>query len=111
MRLITIPMSHYCEKARWGLSHAGVSFVEDAHLQVFHYAAVRRYDSRGMVPVLVTGREAVCDSTEILQFLDRDLPEACKLYPANRRQEIEALEEHFDEHLASRRGAGCISTG
>jgi len=41
MRLITIPMSHYCEKARWALSHAGVDFVEEAHLQVFHYAAAR----------------------------------------------------------------------
>jgi glutathione S-transferase len=99
MRLITIPMSHYCEKARWGLSHAGVDFVEEAHLQVFHYAAVRRYDARGMVPVLVTESEAVCDSTAILEFLDRGLPEACKLYPAGLRQEIEALEEHFDERL------------
>ena len=36
MRLITIPMSHYCEKARWGLAHAGVEYVEEAHLQVFH---------------------------------------------------------------------------
>lgn len=99
MRLITIPMSHYCEKARWGLVHAGVDFVEEAHLQVFHYAAVRRYEARGMVPVLVTGSEAVCDSTAILEFLDRGLPEACKLYPGRQRQEIEALEEHFDERL------------
>ncbi|MGH8529714.1 MAG: glutathione S-transferase family protein [Nevskiales bacterium] len=99
MRLITIPMSHYCEKARWGLMHAGVPYVEEAHLQVFHYLAVRRYSSRGMVPVLVTETGAIADSTAILQFLDRDLPESRKLYPERRRKEIEALEEDFDEHL------------
>lgn len=99
MRLITIPMSHYCEKARWGLARAGVDYVESAHLQVFHYLAVRRLGSGGMVPVLVAGTQAVADSTAILHFLDARLPEPCRLYPEAQRGEIEALEEHFDEHL------------
>lgn len=99
MRLITIPMSHYCEKARWGLAHAGVSYVEEAHLQVFHYRAVRPYSARGMVPVLVTDSSAVADSTAILQFLDQRLPEPRKLYPEPLRKEIESLEEQFDETL------------
>jgi glutathione S-transferase len=99
MRLITIPMSHYCEKARWGLAHAGIDYVEDAHLQVFHYAAVRRHKARGMVPVLVTPSEAIADSTAILKFLDRQLPATRQLYPASQREEIEALEEQFDEGL------------
>jgi glutathione S-transferase len=67
MRLITIPMSHYCEKARWGLDHAGLAWREEAHLQVFHYRAVRRYTSSGMVPVLVDGEHAIADSTAILK--------------------------------------------
>lgn len=99
MRLITIPMSHYCEKARWGLEHAGVPFVEEAHLQVFHYRAIRRHTATGMVPVLVAEDEVVSDSTAILQFLDRRLPEARRLYPEARRAEVEALEEQFDERL------------
>jgi glutathione S-transferase len=99
MRLITIPMSHYCEKARWGLAHAGVSYAEEAHLQVFHYRAVRPYNRKGMVPVLVTGSGAIADSTAILQFLDRSLPAERKLYPGAQRHEIESLEEDFDEGL------------
>lgn len=99
MRLITIPMSHYCEKARWGLAHAGVDYVEEAHLQVFHYLAVRRHGSRGMVPVLITGTGAVADSTSILHCLDSRLPDTGKLYPGQQRQEIESLEEYFDERL------------
>ncbi len=98
-RLITIPMSHYCEKARWGLVHAGLDYVEDAHLQVFHYLAIRAHSRSGMVPVLVTGSEAICDSTAILQYLDRRLPEARQLYPEAHRQEIESLEDDFDEFL------------
>jgi glutathione S-transferase len=99
MRLITIPMSHYCEKARWGLVHAGLNYVEDAHLQVFHYLAVRPYSAKGMVPVLVTNGEAVADSTAILKFLDRSLPEESRLYPEKLLPEVEALEEGFDEKL------------
>ncbi|HWY26143.1 MAG TPA: glutathione S-transferase [Nevskia sp.] len=99
MRLITIPMSHYCEKARWGLVHAGVDYVEDAHLQVFHYLAVRRHSSRGMVPVLITDTAAVADSTAILHFLDARLPDASRLYTEQQRGEVESLEEYFDEQL------------
>lgn len=99
MRLITIPMSHYCEKARWGLLHAGIEYVEEAHLQVLHYPAVRRHGSRGMVPVLLTPQGAIADSTAILHFLDSHLAEPRRLYPEAQRAEIEALEERFDEGL------------
>lgn len=99
LRLITIPLSHYCEKARWGLVHAGVDYVEEAHLQVFHYAAVRPHSSRGMVPVLITEGGAVADSTAILRYLDARLPDARKLYPEEQRAEVESLEDHFDETL------------
>ena len=37
--LITIPISHFCEKARWALDRSGLSYVERPHLQVFHWAA------------------------------------------------------------------------
>jgi len=99
MRLITIPVSHYCEKARWGLIHAGVHYVEDAHLQLFHYFVARRYNTRGMVPILVTDTGAITDSTEILRFLDQRLPESAKLYPKSHIQEVEALEDYFDERF------------
>jgi glutathione S-transferase len=99
MRLITIPVSHYCEKARWGLAYAGVPYVEDAHLQLFHYLVARRYNSRGMVPILVTESGAITDSTAILRFLDKDLAESAKLYPRSQIKEVEALEDNFDEQF------------
>lgn len=97
MKLITIPMSHYCEKARWGLLFAELGYEEQAHLQVFHYMAVRRYDANGMVPVLVDGDRAIADSTKILKYIDEQLPPHKKLYPAHALEDVEALEEYFDE--------------
>lgn len=99
MRLITIPVSHYCEKARWGLIYAGVPYVEEAHLQLFHNLVARRYNKQGMVPILVTDRGAISDSTEILRYLDEWLPDAHKLYPPDVIGEVEALEDYFDEQF------------
>lgn len=99
MQLITIPMSHYCEKARWGLINAGVPWEEQAHLQVFHYRVVRKLGVGDFVPALVTEEGALADSTAILQFLDKRLTDEQKLYPEAQRAEIEELEEKFDEEL------------
>ncbi|MBI4696856.1 MAG: glutathione S-transferase [Gammaproteobacteria bacterium] len=99
MRLITIPVSHYCEKARWGLDHAGVPYIEDAHLQLFHYFFALPHSRRGMVPILVTDSVVLTDSTDILRHLDELLPESAKLYPGDQRREVEALEDRFDEQF------------
>lgn len=99
MRLITIPMSHYCEKARWGLTRCGLDWQEEAHLQVFHYRAVRKLGLGDFVPALVTPGTAIADSTEILKYLDQYLPDDQKLYPPKIRTEVEALEDKFDEEL------------
>jgi len=40
-RLVTIPISHYCEKARWALERAGVPYREERHVQGVHILASR----------------------------------------------------------------------
>ena len=47
-RLITIPISHYCEKGRWALDRAGVQYTEVPHLQGFHVAASKLAVNRGI---------------------------------------------------------------
>ncbi len=70
-RLITIPISHYCEKARWALGRAEVDYVEEPHLQVFHVVASRRAGGAGTTPVLVTADAGVLgDSADILAYAD-----------------------------------------
>lgn len=89
MRLITIPLSHYCERARWALDLSDVSYVEDPHLQMFHLRAVGRVSSGHQVPVLVTPDEVLTDSQDILAFADA---RGAALYPEHYRPESCALE-------------------
>ena len=53
-RLITIPISHYCEKARWALERAEIPYREEPHLQAIHWAHVWRAGRGRTAPVLVT---------------------------------------------------------
>ncbi|WP_437806764.1 glutathione S-transferase family protein [Sorangium sp. So ce1078] len=109
-RLITIPFSHYCEKARWALDRAGVPYREDAYLPLAHALPSLRAGGRRSVPVLVTRAGALSDSTDILRYADAFVPSEHALFfgePDARRAEIEALEERFDRELgpAARRVA------
>ena len=99
--LITIPISHFCEKARWALDRAGIDYEERAHLQVLHRFAVRRAGGGTTVPVLVCGDIVIADSSDILDFADARAPADGRLYPdeAQVAGEVRALERDFDERL------------
>ena len=99
--LITIPISHYCEKARWALDRAGIRYVERAHLQLIHWVAVRRAGGGTTAPVLVCGDRVLADSSDILNEADARTPEDRRLYPSDPSgaAEVRALEHEFDTHL------------
>lgn len=101
MLLITIPVSHYCEKARWALERLGLAYHEERHLQGFHYPKTYWVSRNPGVPVLIDSGKVIADSTAILKHLDRYAAPGMRLYPdttAERRQ-VEALEDLFDETL------------
>jgi glutathione S-transferase len=104
-RLITIPISHYCEKARWALDRAGVAYVERPHLQGIHVIASKRAGGQGTTPVLVTDDAGVLgESADIVSYADAHGPRALGLYGdgnghGDQRAEIEALQRDFDEVL------------
>ena len=85
-RLITIPVSHYVEKVRWGLDYLKIPFQELPQMPPFHRGAVQKYGVT-TVPVLVADslaeplrmRIVKTDSTDILRYLDTLHPG--KLYP------------------------------
>ncbi len=81
-RLITIPISHYCEKARWALDRAGIPFREEPHVQGVHIAMALRAGGGRTVPVLVPGDGPVLDeSWKILRWADARTPQERHLYP------------------------------
>lgn len=98
-RLISIPMSHYCEKARWGLERLGIDYYEERHLQVFHYPRTYWVSGGPNVPVLIDKKTVVHDSTAILKYLDRYAVNGQQLYPqdSEHRTRVEELEDLFDE--------------
>jgi glutathione S-transferase len=99
--LITIPISHYCEKARWALDRAGVSYRERAHLQLIHWLAVRQAGGGTTVPVLVCGDRVLADSADIVDEADARAPPERRLYPDDptAAAEVRALERGFDTDL------------
>ena len=99
--LITIPISHYCEKARWALDRAGVSYREHAHLQLIHWVAVRRAGGGRTAPVLVCGDRVLADSADIVDEADAQAPPDRRLYPddPNAAEEVRTLERDFDANL------------
>jgi glutathione S-transferase len=68
--LLTIPVSHYCEKVRWAFERAGVAFREEGHLPVFNRLAGLRYGAWNSVPLLVTAEGLLRDSADILRWID-----------------------------------------
>jgi glutathione S-transferase len=99
--LITIPISHYCEKARWALDRAGIPYRERAHLQVIHRIATRRAGGGSTAPVLVCGDRVFSDSADILVHADAHAPPDRRLYPDDPRTaaEVRTLERDFDSRL------------
>ncbi len=99
--LITIPISHYCEKARWALDWAGVGYEERAHLQIFHWVAVRRAGGGKTAPVLVLGDRVLADSAEIVEEADAQAPPDRRLFPEDpsAAAEVRMLEGDFDTRL------------
>jgi glutathione S-transferase len=101
LRLITIPISHYCEKARWSLARAGIPYREERHIQGIHRLAARRAGGGATVPVLVTPDGAIGESAQILAWVDRQTPPQRRLFPADpiERAQVERLCARFDEEL------------
>lgn len=100
MRLLTIPFSHFSEKARWALDRAGLPYEEEAHLPLLHVPAMRRAGGK-TVPVLVTDEGTFTDSTDILGYVDRKAPADRKMWPTDEadRKKAQELEDFFDRGL------------
>jgi len=93
--LVTIPISHYCEKARWALERARLDFQERRHVQGIHMLAVKRARGGRTAPVLVTGEGVFSESCDILAYCDRFVAPERALYPAGDEEAVE-LERRFD---------------
>jgi glutathione S-transferase len=89
-RMISIPVSPYCELARWTLDRWGITYDEECHAPVCHVLATGRYGSSGIVPVVDTGETALLNAREVLDYYEARAPHGRKLYPADAAARAEA---------------------
>ncbi len=97
LRLITLPLSHYCEKVRWALERQDVPFREEGHVPLVHafYSwPTSGFKSRAL-PMLADDNAVIWDSTRCLHYL-QERHGATWLYAP---KEAAGLEEWFDEEL------------
>ncbi|HEY4099014.1 MAG TPA: glutathione S-transferase family protein [Baekduia sp.] len=100
--LVTIPISHYCEKPRWALDRAGIAYEEHAHLPALHRVAVQRTGSAGTTcPVLVCDRGVIGESRDIIAYADERIAPERRVIPGDPDAAAEAcaLAADFDERL------------
>jgi glutathione S-transferase len=103
-RLVTIPISHYCEKARWALDRAALPYREERHVQGVHRVMARRAGGGTTVPVLITPDGVLAESEQILTWVDQRTETEHRLFPddSEAREEVLRLSRRFDAHLGPR---------
>jgi len=98
LRLLSIPVSHYCEKARWALERARLEYTEIRHLQLLHYASTLWHARSLYAPVLLTPHGPITGSTNILRYADSYGSADAPLFPhdAESAQRVTEWEALFD---------------
>ncbi len=100
-RLLTIPISHYCEKARWALERASIPYREERHVQGVHQIVSKRAGGAGTVPVLVTPDAVLGESEDIVAWVDERTPSERRLIPADpsEREDVMGFARRLDNEL------------
>ena len=96
MLVYRIPFSTNVERVSLALAHKGHD-VEWVDLDPADRSEVERVSGQPLVPVLVDNGRVVCDSTEILRYLEQQVPEPA-LWPgdAARRAELDVFLDWFN---------------
>jgi glutathione S-transferase len=97
-RLLTIPISHFCEKARWALERAGLPYREERHVQGVNRVVSWAARGHGTVPVLICEAGVLAESEAILRYADAHLAPERRLFPDG-QPEVTALCRELDAGL------------
>jgi len=98
--MVTVPVSPYCELARWTLDRLSVAFTEECHAPFLHRLATRRHRGGSVVPVLDVGESSLTDARQVVDYYEGRAPEALRLFPADpaaRAECRELFDAFFDE--------------
>lgn len=88
--MVSVPVSPYCELARWTLDRLGITYTEDCHAPGLHLWAARRHGGGSVVPVTDVGERSLTDARQVVEHYDRTAPEALKLFSTGSDGGVEA---------------------
>ena len=88
--MVSVPVSPYCELARWTLDRHRIAYTEECHAPFLHRLATRRHRGGAIVPVLDIGTTSLTDARQIVDHYEH--PRAPQQGAAK-----EAFDEFFDE--------------
>lgn len=90
-------LSPFCRKVRMAMEYKGVAFEI---VSADHVAEAPGFNMRAEVPVLVDGDIVVCNSPDILAYVDRKFPDR-PLYPTDARAyaAVREWERYADTHV------------
>ena len=81
--MVSVPVSPYCELARWTLDRFGIPYFEECHAPVFHLWSAWRHGGGSVVPVLDTGETSLADARQVVDHYDPSAPAERRLYPVD----------------------------
>lgn len=110
IRLITVAVSHYCEKVRWGLdlleadeNDSPIYYTEDAHAPGFSsfFTVPASNDTASQVPMIVMEEDdAKAGKSRMMYGSDVILKKLCPfLYPEDIAEEIHDMEAFLGQRL------------
>ena len=112
-RLVTVNVSHYAEKVRWGFDILAsqpdrFAYVEDAHPPALNAIYTTELDPLCSAVPIVLFVDRATDEQLVLKDSTAILKRACPfLYPPELVDEIDAWEERLDSRLGPTVGAAC----
>jgi len=106
VRLVSLKMSPWSERARWALDHHRIAYETIEHTPLLGERRLRRLvgagKKRATVPVLLAGEQVVTESWEIALYADR-AGEGPALIPPGREGEVRKWNDLADEAMGAGR--------
>jgi glutathione S-transferase len=106
LRLVSLHVSPWSERARWALDHHRIAFEKIEHAPFLGERKLRKIvgagKRRATVPVLITEERVLTESWDIALFADR-VGEGTKLVPEGRVAEVRKWNSLADELMSSGR--------
>src|SRR5260221_12985767 len=98
--LVSVPVSPFCELAKWTLDRLGIEYYEECHAPVIHVLFNKLRGGGNEIPLLRLATGPLLNGRAIVEYLDHRAPVSSRLFPEGPRgQEARDLFGEFCSEL------------